>query len=74
MYIYKNNSGIKLTIEEFIEIMENDLLNELISIVVCLDDPGSVVREILGLYEVSEDERVDRIMGRLLGELEDRGI
>ena len=66
MFIYKNNSGVQLTVEEFIEILENDLLDDFIELITFLDLTD--VDELIESYmeeEESEDDRMNRLMKRL---------
>lgn len=68
MYIYKNDSGVELSIEEFIEILEEDLLSELIVIVSYLDSPAFLEEMMFDLSDILDDDndRIERIFKRFL--------
>lgn len=64
MYIFKNESGIELSVEEFLELIENDCLPELITIVAHLDTPE--VLEGLIFENVDSEERLNRLFERFM--------
>lgn len=76
MYIYKNNAGIQLTVAELIELLDEDILNELIAVVICLDDPNAAVDMLLECDDCdccehekeTPDDRIQRMRNRLLGD------
>lgn len=65
MYIFKNESGIELTIEEFMEIVENDLLPELITIVSHIDST-EFIEEFLAVED--DNEQIEKIYKRFISD------
>ena len=68
MFIYKNEVGIELTVDEFVEILNEDLLSELIVIVSYLDSPAFLEDTMFDLHNILDDdnEKVERIFKRFL--------
>lgn len=65
MFIFKNESGIELTVDEFIELVDNDFLPEIIVIVAHLDSPA-FVNELVGTIMEDDNDTVERIFKRFI--------
>lgn len=67
MYIFKNDSGIELSVDEFMELIDNDCLPELITIVAHLDCP-EIISQIFDLEEVNDSSELERLFNRFIDE------
>ena len=71
MKIYKNNASVELSLEDFLELLEEDALEEIIEMVIDLDETGSIkgeygddiqfisvenIGDIKGLFDFIEDD------------------